>query len=231
MPGIEKVRLRREEQVRRADNVAPRKASPYHNPNLRNDVAKILVTKDAIDDEFYDDIDLPKVDVPPPPMNPVPAGGGTNQQAKPAKSNPQGGRPLNEKDKTKRKTKTVLPKSGEAAAILWAYNVQKAIADEVTPMMLDFYKKKNVRSLTRGEFDQLEYLKLCLLTGIEPFVELNSEIIKELIDKSHRPSEAFVTEVGDEIENFVYLNTRKPTVDEMKYIYASVYVNLSAVEV
>lgn len=232
MPGIEKVRLRREEQTRRADNVAPRKASPYHNPNLRNDVAKILVTKDAIDDEFYDDIDLPKVDVPAPLMKPASVGGGnTNQQAKPPKSNPQGGRPLNEKDKTKRKTKTVLPKSGEAAAILWAYNIQKAIADEITPMMLNFYKKKNVRSLTKGEFDQLEYLKLCLLTGIEPFVELNPDVIKQLIDQSHKPSEAFIQEVGDEMENFVYLNTRKPTVDEMKYIYASVYVNLSAVEV
>ena len=95
----------------------------------------------------------------------------------------------------------------------------------------DFYKKKNVRSLTKGEFDQLEYLKLCLLTGIEPFVELNPDVIKQLIDQSHKPSEAFIQEVGDEMENFVYLNTMKPTVDEMKYIYASVYVNLSAVEV
>jgi hypothetical protein len=98
-------------------------------------------------------------------------------------------------------------------------------------MMLSFYEKKNVRSLTKAEFDQLEYLKLCLLTGIEPFMELSPEIIKDLIDMNHRPSQAFINKVSDELDNFVYLNTRKPTVDEMKYIYASVYVDLASVEV
>ena len=229
MPEIERVRTRREEQNRRNDSVAPRKASPYHNPNLRTDIAKVLVTKDALDDEFYDDIDIPKRDVPLPPAPKGGLGNPTSPTA-PPKSNPQGGRPLNTKDSTKRKQKKVLPKSGEAAATLWAYNIQKSIAEEITPMMLSFYDKKNVRSLTKAEFDQLEYLKLCLLTGLEPFMELNPEVIKDLIDMNHKPSQAFINKVGDEIDNFVYLNTRKPTVDEMKYIYASVYVDLASAE-
>jgi len=228
MPDIERVRTRREEQNRRNDSVSPRKASPYHNPNIRTDIAKVLVAKDALDDEFYDDIDIPKRDVPLPPAPKI--GGGPTSPAAPPKSNPQGGRPLNTKDATKRKQKKVLPRTGEAAATLWAYNIQKAIADEVTPMMLSYYKKKNVRSLTKAEFDQLEYLKLCLLTGLEPFIELNPEIIKDLIDMNNKPSQEFIDKVGGELDNFVYLNNRKPTVDEMKYIYASVYVDLASVE-
>ena len=227
MPEIEKTRIRREEQARRNDSVTPQKASPYHNPNLRNDVAKILVTKDGVDNSFYEEMDLPKQDIP----LPVPAGGGGGPQtpAKTPQGNPQGGRPLNTKDAVKRKTKRVLPKSGESAAVLWAFNAQKTIAETVTPMMLDFYNKKNVRSLTKAEFDQLEYFKLCLLTGLQPFIELTPEVIKDLIDSANKPSQAFVNKVSDEIDNFVYINNRKPTVDEMKYIYATVYTEQAEV--
>ena len=225
MPEIEKIRIRREEQSRRNDSVTPKKASPYHNPNIRNDVAKILVTKDGIDDEFYEDLDIPKIDIPVPI-----AGGQLSNPTKSPEGNPQGGRPLNKKDSTKRKQKRVLPKSGEATATLWAYNIQKTISDSVTPMMLDFYQKKNVRSLTKGEFGQLEYLKLCLLTNIEPFIELTPDIIKELIENKSKPSEEFLSTVSTEIDKFVYLNSRKPNIDEMKYIYASTFVNLLLVE-
>ena len=225
MPDIEKTRIRREEQARRNDNTTPQKASPYHNPNLRNDISKVLVTKDGLDDSFYDELDLPKKDLP----VATPAGGGTQNGPKSPEGNPQGGRPLNTKDSIKRKTKRVLPKSGESTAVLWAFNAQKTIAETVTPMILDFYNKKNVRSLTKAEFDQLEYLKLCLLTGLEPFIELNPEIIKSLIDSAHKPTQAFVNKVSDEIENFVYINSRKPTVEEMKYIYATVYTEQTEV--
>ncbi len=229
MPEIEKIRIRREEQSRRNDSVTPKKASPYHNPNIRNDVAKILVTKDGVDDEFYEDLDIPKIDIPAPATKPL-GGGQSSNPIKTPQGNPQGGRPLNKKDSTKRKQKRVLPKSGEATATLWAYNVQKTISDNITPMMLDFYQKKNVRSLTKAEFSQLEYLKLCLLTNIEPFIELTPDTIKELIENKSKPSEEFLTTVSTEIDKFVYLNSRKPNIDEMKYIYASTFVNLLLVE-
>lgn len=226
MPEIEKTRIRREEQARRNDSVTPQKASPYHNPNLRNDVAKILVTKDGVDNSFYEELELPKQDIPLP--TPV-AGKGIPSAPKAPEGNPQGGRPNNAKDVVKRKQKRVLPKSGESTAVLWAFNAQKTIAETVTPMMLDYYNKKNVRSLTKAEFDQLEYLKLCLLTGLEPFMELTPEIIKELIEANHKPTAAFISKVDDEITNFVYINNRKPTVDEMKYIYATVYTEIAEV--
>jgi hypothetical protein len=229
MPDMERIRVRREEQSRRNDVATPMKASPYHNPNIRADVAKILVTKDGLEDEFYfDELDLPKRDiVPPAPKVPFGGGNANPDSAKPVDGSPKGGRPLNQKDKIKRKTKTVA----DTTAILWAYNAQKAIADEVTPMMLDYYNKKNVRSLTKAEFDQLEYLKLCILTNIQPFMELSPELIKDLIEKNGKPSAEFINEINTEVDNFVYANKRRPTVDEMKYIYASIFTNLIEVEV
>ena len=231
IPEIERVRIRREEQSRKTDQSTPMKASPYHNPNVRNDVAKVLATKDGLADEYYhDELDLPKRKIPAPPTAKPPGGGfggGPPQQdPKAVDGKPQGGRPAGKKDQIKRKTKTI----GETAAVLWAYEAQKSIAEEVTPMMLEYFKKKNVRSLTKAEFDHLEYFKLCLLTNIEPFIELDVDIIKELIEKNGKPTAEFINKIDNEVENFVYTNSRKPTVDEMKYIYASVYVDSLEIE-
>jgi hypothetical protein len=231
IPEIERVRVRREEQSRKTDQSTPMKASPYHNPNVRNDVAKVLATKDGLADEYYhDELDLPKRKIPAPPTAKPPGGGfggGPPQQdPKAVDGKPQGGRPAGKKDQIKRKNKTI----GETAAVLWAYEAQKSIAEEVTPMMLEYFKKKNVRSLTKAEFDHLEYFKLCLLTNIEPFIELDVDIIKELIEKNGKPTAEFINKIDNEVENFVYTNSRKPTVDEMKYIYASVYVDSLEIE-
>lgn len=95
LPDIEKVRVRREEQDRRDDNIMPRKASPYHNPNMRSDIAKLLVTKDGLEDDFYENIDLPKQDF---PENKMPPAGGLPNSQKSTPS-PAGGRPKNTKDK------------------------------------------------------------------------------------------------------------------------------------
>jgi hypothetical protein len=231
LPEIERIRVRREEQSRKSDQSTPMKASPYHNPNVRNDVAKVLATKDGLADEYYhDELDLPKRKIPAPPTAKPPGGGlggdPPQQDPKAIDGKPQGGRPAGKKDQIKRKTKTI----GETAAILWAYEAQKSIAEEVTPMMLEYFKKKNVRSLTKAEFDHLEYFKLCLLTNIEPFIELDVDIIKELIEKNGKPTAEFIGKIDNEVENFVYVNSRKPTVDEMKYIYASVYVDSLEIE-
>lgn len=222
-PEIEKVRLRREEKYRRDNSLAPPKSSPFHNPNLRNDVAKLLVTKDAIDDSYYESIDLPKIDVPPPPA-PAGSGIGKPKTKKPKKTGPLGGRPISTKDSQKRATKRVLPRTGKTSASLWAYNAQKTIAEMITPMVLAFYDKKDVRSLTKAQTDYLEYLKLCIFTGIEPFMEITPEIIQKLIDSSHRPSSSFSSAVNESIKYFVYMNDRKPTLDEVKHIYSDAYI-------
>jgi hypothetical protein len=230
LPDVERIRVRREEQSRRTDVGTPFKSSPYHNPNVRNDVAKVLVTKDGLADEYYhDELDLPKRKIPAPPVAKPPGGfggGNPNPDAPKATPAPQGGRPTGKKDKIKRKTKTI----GETAATLWACDVQRSIAEEVTPIVLAYYKKKNVRSLTKAEFDQLEHLKLCMLANIEPFIELTPEVVKQLLDNSNQPSELFLDKVNAKINEFVYLNSRKPNIDELKYVYASTYVDLLDLE-
>lgn len=230
LPEIEKIRIKREEQSREKDPSVPSKASPFHNPQHKEDMAKLALQNTTLDSEtYFENIGLPfnkdnVIDNPPPV--PKPSAPGLPQKAAPKKvTNPQGGRPLLKKDTTKRATKRVLPKSGEAAA-LWALSAQRTIANYLNPIAMQHFDKKNMRSLTKAELDQLEYLKLCVLSGLEPFKNITEETIKSVLDKKLKPSKAFLELIEESKDDFISTQKRKPTVDDLKYIYATSYAQL-----
>jgi hypothetical protein len=230
MPEIEKIRIKREEQSRERDPSVPSKSGPFHNPQHKQDMAKLALQNTTLDSEtYFENIGLPfnkdnMIDNPPPA--PKPSAPGLPQKAAPKKvENPQGGRPLLKKDTTKRATKRVLPKSGEAAA-LWALSAQRTIANYLNPIAMQHFSKKNMRSLTKAELDQLEYLKLCVLSGLEPFKNITEETVKSVLDKKLKPSKAFLELIEESKDDFVSTQKRKPTVDDLKYIYATSYAQL-----
>jgi len=228
IPEIEKIRIKREEQARDKDPAVPSKASPFHNPQHKEDMAKLGLQNATLDTEtYFDNIGLPfNKDGSMPPAAAKPASPGLPQKAAPKKvENPQGGRPLLKKDTTKRATKRVLPKSGEAAA-LWALSAQRTIANYLNPIAMQHFNKKNMRSLTKAELDQLEYLKLCVLSGIEPFKNITEETVKSILDKKLKPSKAFLNLIEESKNDFIATQKRKPTVDDLKYIYATSYAQL-----
>jgi hypothetical protein len=230
MPGIEKVRVRREEKDRR-DDVLPDKASPYHNPQHREDIAKIALTKDKLSDEYLDDMGLPvsNDETPEPQQEPtkeVPE----EQEDNNDPINPVG-RPFFSRDSTKRKQKRVLPKSGSpTASVLWAVQAQDQIADILSPIALSHFNKKNMRSLSKAEMSQVDYLKLCILTGMKPYMDITSDMVKELLDSGSQPSQAFTNMVQDEVESFKTSNNRMPNSSELKYINATVFVSMIDLE-
>ena len=115
IPGIERVRVRREERERKNDTGSPKKAGPYHNPQHVNDMAKIAITKDIIDtEEYLDQLGLPHRPEEEQPQQPEEQK--TPQQEEKYAPVDEGGRPKLSKDETKRKQKRVLPRSGEPAA-------------------------------------------------------------------------------------------------------------------
>ncbi len=223
MPSMEKVRVRREEKDRR-DDVIPDKASPYHNPQHREDIAKIALTKDILADEYLDDMGVPvseKKEKPATPVSP-PNNQNKDEEDKELPINPVG-RPDFSRDSVKRKRKRVLPQSGTpTAAVLWAVSAQDQISEILSPIALAHFDKKNMRSLSKAEMSQVDYLKLCILSGIKPFMEITPELVKELVDSGSRPSLAFKNAIEDEIESFKSHNNRLPNSSEMKYINASV---------
>jgi hypothetical protein len=228
MPSMEKVRVRREEKDRR-DDVLPDKASPYHNPQHREDIAKIALTKDMLADEYLDDMGLPvSVDETPEPQPTKEAPEAPEKQEDNNEPINPVGRPFFSKDSTKRKQKRVLPKSGSpTASVLWAVQAQDQIADILSPIALSHFNKKNMRSLSKAEMSQVDYLKLCILTGMKPYMDINSDMVKELLDSGSQPSQAFTNMIQNEVESFKTSNNRTPNSSELKYINASVFVYMA----
>jgi hypothetical protein len=224
LPGIERIRVRREERERSNDNSSPKKAGPYHNPQHKDDVAKIALTKDALDSEQY----LEKLGLPPTSVEQEEVIETNTPQQEPERVPVEdNGRPKFSRDTKKRKQKRVTPRSGDATtATLWAVEAQNKISEVVSPIALSHFNKKNARSLNKAEVDQLEYLKICILTGMTPYMEITPEIVKDLLDRGTKPSSEFGSLVEAKVDSFTSANNKQPNSSEMKYIHASCFVEM-----
>ena len=233
IPGIERVRVRREERERSNDAAAPKKAGPYHNPQHKEDMVKIGVTKDIVNtEEYFEKIGIPHQEIEEPEIQDPSSVDEPADKEEPVDTEKQqvndNGRPPFSKDTNKRKQKRVLPRSGEpTSATLWAIQAQSKISDVMTPIACSHFKKKDARALSKPEVDQLEYLKLCILTGTKPFVDVTPELVKSLVEQGTKPSQAFNLAVEDTVYGFSSINNRKPTTLELRHIHASVYAEMS----
>jgi len=220
MPDIEKIRVNRETRDRVGDRVPP-KASPYHDPQHKESLEKIALTKDMFSPE---DLGLPPSSKPPAqeetPTDPV------KDKNEPV-GRPEDGRPKMSRDKQKRKQKRVLPlrKAGLdfVNLTLWANDAQKTISDILNPALLSHYQKKNVRSLTKKEQSELEYIKLGVLCNLDPYSEVSAKIVNDIL----LGGVLVVSDIMDFrtllFKDFADKNDRQPTIDEMRQIQSSAY--------
>jgi hypothetical protein len=153
-------------------------------------------------------------------------GGGVNQDSAP-KGQPQQGRPKNSKDSKKRKTKDFAPQTG-ASLYLWSIEAQDKIADILNPQLLEFYNKKNMRSLSKTEYDEAEATKTKIFFSLDPFASITEEIVLtklntiNSIDNNIKVSKYYnlIKAISSEIN-------RTPTAEELKYtksyFYQTVY--------
>ena len=250
IPEIEKIRIRREDRDRKKE-VIPQQAGPYHNPQHRNDLEKIALTKDAIspqdlglvpsdetgnhpfsdpddrrsdqkieekkeeDKDKQDERDEKKFD----------------KQEERKENNPTGrpedGTPRLAKDKQKRKQKDVQPRTAADSSFvnltLWTSKAQKTIADIVHKPLLAFYDKKNLRSLTKKESDELEYIKLCILCNLQPYVDIDAEIINRILKDQSNIDLTTSNVVSELKKEFADKNDRNPTIEEVRHIHVSAY--------
>jgi hypothetical protein len=217
LPSIEKVRVRREERDRKAD-IIPEKASPFHNPQHKNEIEKIALNKDMLSDEYFEEIDLPIKDAVVVTENSIP----NVPQQKQNTEVKTPGRPPFTRDTQKRKQKRVLPKTGEAStALLWGIDAQNQIADILNPVALKHFNKPNIRSLNKDELNQLDHLKLRVFSNMQIFESVTEDGIKTMLDSKQNIPTQCMNEINLQIKAFNTHNNRHPTTNELKFIYAS----------
>ena len=254
IPEIEKIRIRREVKDRK-NEAMPQKAGPYHNPQHRNDLEKIALTKDSMQPEDFGLVPSPDTGSHPltdpqdrrdkisiedqkeekddkkfdkeQKREEIKQKNAPPEEKFDPKGRPEDGRPKNSKDQFKRKQKEVKPRESVNSEFvnisLWATEAQNKISEIINPALLAHYDKASLRSLTKSEMDQLEHLKLCILCGIEPFIEIDADIINSLLKKPEALTKTIVASLKIFRSDFNERNDRQPSIDEVRQMHVSAY--------
>jgi hypothetical protein len=139
---------------------------------------------------------------------------------------PQQGRPKNAKDKTKRKEKTFKPRVkarvNSASLMLWAQTSYDKIGESMRESALSYYGKKNLRSLSHKQTDELEDMKSDALYGLEPFAEVTEKsVVAALSSKTPQSAKnVYNTTVGTTEQEL----HRTLTIDEKRSIRILTYI-------
>ena len=238
IPEIENIRIKREHKNRDKES-APPKAGPYHNPQHREALEKIALTKDIMSphdlglipsDEtgphpLTNPDDRPEFDEVKELLKQQTENPNNGPQNNPSKK-PDNGRPPFSPDTEPRKQRRVLPRNSVSEftnLFLWAMEAQKAVADIVNPALLNRYSKSNLRELTKEQTDELEYIKLCILCDIEPLADIDAALMIKILDAGHPVDKDILDEYKNLIRDFSDKYDRQPTVSERKSLQASAY--------
>ena len=174
-PDIEKSRLNRENRERKSQRMV-NKAGPWYDPQFENSLRKIslqtgLATPSQVglvlDKKKNGEKTILEMKT---PTSPLVNTNNTN------KGIPEQGRPKNSTDTQKRKQKVFKPQTG-ASLQVWTMNAQDKISEILNPYLLDFYQKKNMRSLSKLEYDEAEQIKLKIFLSLDPFTEIKHDLV------------------------------------------------------
>jgi hypothetical protein len=136
---------------------------------------------------------------------------------------PGEGRPRNSKDTEQRKEKTFKPRTG-ASLTIWANEAQDKISEIINPIMLSFYNKKNLRSLSNEETKELEQTKTKILFSYLPFAIISEENVMSAMSNLNKNEHNKVLETYlSYVKSINNDLNRQLSVDEQKQAKASFY--------
>ena len=218
---MERIRLNREKKDRKSKRRVP-KASPWHDPQPENSLKKIALQSGvASPSEVGLELDQKK--------NGEKSSLEMRQALKPTKlakdspeslpGEPQQGRPRLSKDKEKRQERTFKPQTG-ASLQLWASAAQEQISEIINPILLDFYGKRNLRSLSNDQSKELENIKSSILFNTTPFCTINKDVILAQLDNLNH---AHLSSYSVWLRQLASDLNRDLTVDDQKQAKASYY--------
>lgn len=235
-PDMEKTRLNKENRERKTSRMI-NKSGPWHDPQLENSLKKIalqsgMVAPSEIGLELQEKKKGEKtlMELKESLVKPKQPNVSTNPRIPNEKNpgQPGEGRPMNSKDIEPRKSRKFTPQTG-AKLMLWASEAQEKINSAVNPVMLDFYNKKNLRSLSSEQNKELDKLKTKILFLLDPFCSLANDNILEQLSFVNGQNILHITN-----QYSVWLNQlkaeldRELSVEDIKHIKSSFYSNINS---
>lgn len=218
-PDVIAMRMKRERRKRKRGTVPP-KASPYHSPNLEQDLEKIFASTGTFaPSEFGVELE----DVKP---GELPPGEKSSKWKSPdPKGTPGQGRPQGAKDSEKRKQKNVKPRTSAAFIenLAQAELMLQTVSKILTPVMLTSCGKKTLRELTDEEAKNFESLKFHTLCQFKFDDEITENAVGTLLqNKLEVP--AFVSGLlAQTVSQHTSKNDKPLTFDVLRRYHSAVF--------
>ena len=230
MSELESLRSKREHKARQKDG-SPQKASPWHNPEKQHDLANFDIQRGIVTpSEVGLDLEERKDGETSPQDDAREAVKKSKEKVETRqRGEPEQGRPRNSRDQQKRETKQVKPRVSASDAdfidkMTWAKSAQGEISSLVTPAILGHYNKKNLRSLSAEEFANLERVKFIILCSLDPFVEVNSELVLQKLKDTTLTMPSVIDKTYNEfLLSFSATNGKDPSIEDLRAIQVSTY--------
>lgn len=184
MPELEAYRLEREKKLRERDKM-PNALGPY--ADIEEEYKKLYINQGLLTPS---EIGLELEERKPGEETKVELDHKAGEKLAKMKGVPGQGRPINSKDKIKRKPKVVKPRSKASITeqdsnflncISWANSMQNNISEVITPTYLLAHKKKYVKELTSKQVAELENIKFGVLFKVEAFTNPKDINFKDLL--------------------------------------------------
>jgi hypothetical protein len=233
-PDMEKTRLNREIRERKSDRMI-KKAGPWHDPTPEQSLKKIALQTGIVSPSQVGlDLENKKKGEQAALEMKTPAQPSPTKLAKDSPESlpkePGQGRPKNSKDTQPRKDRKFAPQTG-AKIMFWAADAQDKISKIINPILLDFYQKKNLRSLSNEEVTELDNVKTKILFSIEPLTDITDAEVVEKLKSSSASSNVLLSEYHKWVNDLRSILSKELTVDEQKQakasFYSTVYTNLT----
>lgn len=185
--------IRLKRELDKRDSDGPPKASPFHNANHKQDMEKI---------SKQGQININK-----------------QKETKP------NGRPNFKQDTNTRKQRVDKPKSkpGVAELVVWSESAWNKVSATLTNAYLSTHNKKNLRQLTKSQFNDLEQLKLDVFTNLVILSDVTDESIFSILQSGMRTSKAFM----DKLKSY-NINMDNMTIDNYRRYIIGQYVEENA---
>jgi hypothetical protein len=232
-PDMEKTRLNRESRDRGSKRMVP-KSGPWYDPMFEEGLRKValqigLASPSQVGLELKKKKVGEKTVLEMKTVNTGLKSGSVKDSSESLKGEPQQGRPKNSKDVQQRKQKRFAPQTG-AKIQLWAESAQDTISNIVNPILLEFYNKKNMRSLSNSQYEEAEATRTKILLSAQPNSTIEQESIDKILSSINDPKiEDLYKYYQQFLNTMISSYSRELTVNELKqlksYFYSMVYEN------
>jgi hypothetical protein len=226
-PDMEKTRLNRETRERASERMVP-KAGPWNDPQVENALKKIalqtgIVAPSQVGLELEKKKSGEKTAMEQKTSQPGFSTKLANDSPESLPGIPGQGRPKLSKDSTSRKSRKFSPQTG-ANLMLWANEAQEKINEIINPILLDFYNKKNLRSLSKAESREIDAIKTKVLFSLQPNCTIDSSMIdKVFANIQSNDHMTVISSYNNWLKPIKTQMNRDLTVEEIKQLKSSFY--------